>query len=75
MSPSDMEKKVVNENLNRIVKLIDSINKHHQSLVEKLEEVLLIDGKVVNQEELDLIQKNNYDIQNKILYDIMNRIN
>ena len=75
MNPSDMEKKVVNENLNRIVKLIDSINKHHQSLVEKLEEVLLIDGKVVNQEELDLIQKNNYDIQNKILYDIMNRIN
>lgn len=75
MNPSDIDKEVAIENLNHIVRLINSINKHHQSLVDKIEDVLLIDGKVINHNDLNMIQKNNYDIQNKIVNDILSRIN
>lgn len=75
MNSSDVEKQLTIENLNRIVHLIDNLNSHHQLLVDKLENVLLIDGKVVNQDKLDLIQKRNCDIKNEILNNTLSRIN
>lgn len=70
----DLEKKMVINNLYKINNLIDKLNLKHDLIVNNLEDVMMIDNKIINEENIKNIKNNNLnikDINNKIINDLV----
>lgn len=64
---NEQNKQITIDILYKINNLIDKLNSEHNSLINYLNECLVIDNKVFNRDNFNIVRDNNISIYNEII--------